>query len=491
MQFIRSYFTPLDEPPVYVGYRDTYAINNILQEQKLVNDVTKPQLISKTNRTVRNPLDKDAQLNMNHYYPHLNNGDPRIRINNTTIKSYGFIRMLQNYLGYRTMEFTAAAAAAAAAQRFLLEIELQKRRCLGAIIKFDSPHRNYTVSKFYSETNPYTYIPQTIAINIEEFNNVKDLINHIAGRSIEYAICVYDKDGAYESNAVLLLRESLKTQARFNEITTDDATILKNKFTKLDDLLNDILTKNGATILSLFNNIRVRNAFNQAESNAKLNTIIRTHHITTIDDFIYWVNDTNETTFLVEKQQQEQQQERERQDRQRQDQLLQYQHAQVIRDSQAAYDLLHPDETRDRDLITNTVLRDDVKYGYNVLNKKTNWGQLVGKFVILYIKKKTGDDQIAQGVIQAVDVNLDNTLEGLTIKDKKYRFLKDYVENPHNIMFNSLMFIPDTDVVKCGTTGCWWYGGKKKSKRRISRKYKKKTNRRVVFSRNKKRVRNL
>ena len=240
----------------------------------------------------------------------------------------------------------------------------------------------------------------------------------------------------------------------------------------------------------------MRNAFNQAKSNLNtsvINTIITNSANYDVDDFIYWVNDTNETTFLTKEQQLEQQLEQERQDKLLQDQQARVRHNVAIQASKNAYDLLNPTETRDRALISNTVLEDDVKYGHDVLNKKKNFNRndLIGKFVILYIKKTTGDDQIAQGVIQGVDLNPDRTLEGLTIKDKKYRFLKDVTPNPHKMWFDSLIIIPDTDVVKCGSTGCWWYGGKKKSKRRISRKYKKKTTRRVVFSRNKKRVRNL
>ena len=436
MQFIRSYFTPLNEPPpAYAGYLDPHniLINTLLQEAK---EVTAPG-------NIENLINS---LNMIYY----------------------------NHRGFQPDKLADK-----------LEIQLQQRRCLGAIIE-----GTIVVSKFHTD-NLYTLIGPRLAV--AQFNNIKDLIANLKTRNIMNAICVYDKDGAYESKAVLLLRESLKTQARFNEITTDDATILKKTYPKLQDLLDNISNNNGATIVSLFNNNkRVRNAFNQAESNAKLNTIIRTHHITTIDDFIYWVNDTNETTFLKEKQQQEQQQEQERQDRQRQAQQTQARHNAAIQAYKDAYDLLHPDETRDRGLIIDPV-QDNVKYGHDVLNKKKNWVQRDlenTKFVILYIKKTTGDDQIAQGVIQNVDFD-NNTLKELTIKDKKYRFLKDYAESPHKLMFNSLMFIPNTDVVKCGSTGCWWYGGKKKSKRRISRKYKKKTTRRVVFSRNKKRVRNL
>ncbi len=433
MQYIRSYFTPLNEPPpVYVGYLDRIPINTLLQEAK-----------------VRLPNFIDIETTMNDLNMDYDNDNVFIQTNN-------------------------------------LEIQLQKRRCLGAIID-----DTIVVSKFYT-VNSYTLIKPRNAI--KQFNNIKDLMDAIRAETITNAICVYDKEGAYKSKAVLLLRESLKTQARFNEITTDDATILKNKFTTLNDLLNDILTKNGATILSLFNNnIRVRNAFNQAESTAKLNTIIQTQNITTIDDFIYWVNDTNETTFLRKEQQHKQQQEQE-QEQERQDKLLQAQQAQTrhnaaIQASKDAYDRLNPTETRDRELITNTVLEDNVKYGHDVLNKKTNFDQndLIGKFVILYIKKTTGDDQIAQGLIQDVQLKHDLTLEELTIKGKKYRFLKERVEHPNKIMFDSLMFIPD--VATCFGWSC--YGGKKKSKRRISRKYKKKTTRRVVFSRNKKRVRNL
>ena len=448
MQFIRSYFTPLNEPPPeYVEHLDPIPINTLLQEAK---EVTAP-------------------------------GDIENLINSLNMIYY-------NHRGFQPDKLADK-----------LEIQLQQRRCLGAIIE-----GTIVVSKFHTD-NLYTLIGPRLAV--AQFNNIKDLIRELKAiaitdargtRNIMSAICVYDKDGAYESNAVLLLRESLKkTQARFNEITTDDATILKKTYPKLQDLLDDILTKNGATIVSLFNNNRrVRNAFNQAKSNLNtsvINTIITNSANYNVDDFIYWVNDTNETTFLKKEQQQEQQQEQERQDKLLQAQQAQARHNAAIQASKDAYDLLYPDETRDRGLIIDPV-QDNVKYGHDVLNKKKNWVQRDlenTKFVILYIKKTTGDDQIAQGVIQAVDFNLDNTLEGLTIKDKKYRFLKDYAESPHKLMFNSLMFIPNTDVVKCGSTGCWWYGGKKKSKRRISRKYKKKTTRRVVFSRNKKRVRNL
>ena len=184
MQYIRSYFTPSDEPPpVYVGYLGPIPINTLLQEAK---EVTAPGNIQYLIDT----------LNMIYY----------------------------DYANHQTNVLADQ-----------LEINLQKRRCLGAIIE-----GTIVVSKFHTVNYPYTLIQPGNAI--QHFDNIKALMDAI-GRinNIRNAICVYDKDGAYKSKAVLLLRESLKTQARFNEITTDDATILKNKFTTLNDLLDDIL----------------------------------------------------------------------------------------------------------------------------------------------------------------------------------------------------------------------------------------------------------
>ena len=310
-----------------VGYFETqdreqcgkHSVNHILQEEKIVNIQNRAKLINKEGHNDMqgdDALAENAQLNLFHYCNILAQEQKRITGVDTnedvcdnnyekmTFNGVGIL--LKNILKYKT--YTAFKETIFEE----MKLQLQKRRCLGAVLNLNKGH--YTaVSKFYS-TRKYTYIESISRDdNIMEYDDIDELIHHLkkltngAGYpdTIVGVIFVFDTEDAYVSKAVKILRSNLKPPSDYYEITRDDINDLNKNYSTVNDLTSAIFgnDRSAASTIQFSGNSQVEQAIRDAYSDEKIKQYERFYdvEVNIVADFIEAINDINDTEAITKR----------------------------------------------------------------------------------------------------------------------------------------------------------------------------------------------
>jgi hypothetical protein len=298
----------------YADQCGQHAINNILQEQKIITDTSKKKSIF----GLGDPKDKNVKLNMVDYCDILTKDqkekygtkEPVCSNSYDNVDMIGLIILLEKYLGYTVYQEDTQVG-----DRLpdFIKINLQRPRCLGVLLyvnndKNDRGH--YVVVAKHYEEDKYTYIDSNgddkDTDKIKLFSGIDDLIGYLKNdlpaklnKSIKAAVAIIQNANSYISNASIA-NELKSNVPDYFKIEIDVAKQLKNKYKTLTNLFS---TLNDGEKIKDF-----KKSFHENVSKAIIDcldrdgTLLYGLNYTDFTGFIELVNKLNEEHFIKKQQ---------------------------------------------------------------------------------------------------------------------------------------------------------------------------------------------